>query len=355
MSGSLAGRSFASDVLKLLVVAPLLLIVGGEAAAHVKWFAPYDLMCPPRPLFAVLGSPYFLPYCLFITFVMFATTYVDVLLVKRADGLNRRIGQLSTWFAPRAFLVMRLGVAAFFLSVAIYGNVILTPELKTTAPWVRWLQVVIAILAIHPRTAILAALGIASLYVFAISQYGWFHLLDYPIFLGVAYYLAAMSVGGDKQRVPALTTLRALTGITLLWGGMEKFAYPDWSFPLLIQRPSLSFGFSPEFYMMSAGFVEFTAAFLVITVALAARVASVVLLLIFVAAIPEFGVIDLVGHAVIIIVLIVLILSNNPIADRLETGRSAKAASALSVALYFGAFVAEATFFYVTHWIAYGN
>jgi len=187
-------------------------------------------------------------------------------------------------------------------------------------------------------------------------EYGWFHLLDYPIFIGVAIYLFIMSIYGERKATLALTILRVLTGVTLLWGGMEKFAYPDWSFPLLRQRPSLSFGFDPEFFMVAAGFVEFTAAFLVITVAIAARAASALLLFIFAAAIPEFGYIDLVGHFVIIIVLIALIFSHNPIAERIESEqRSTAANAALCVGLYFAALVAEAAFFYAAHWLAYGT
>lgn len=325
------------------------------AAAHVKWFAPYDLLCPPRPLFSIFTSPYFLPFCVVMIGIMFATTYIDVLFTHRAQALNRIIAQGTSWFQPKVFLIMRLGVFAFFVSVAVYGNVFLTPELKTDWPWVRWMQLVMAVLVLHPRTAFVTGLGICVLYACAAFQYGWFHLLDYPIFLGVAYYLFTMSRSGEAKAMQALTVLRVLTGVTLLWGGMEKFAYPDWSFPLLIQRPNLAFGFNPEFFMISAGFVEFTAAFLVITVAIAARASSALLLFIFTSAIPEFGVVDAVGHAVIIIVLVVLIFSHNPIAERLETGRSAFAASVLGVGLYFAALALEAGFFYFTHWLAYGT
>jgi hypothetical protein len=107
--------------------------------------------------------------------------------------------------------------------------------------------------------------------------------------------------------------------------------------------------------MVAAGFVEFTAAFLVITVSIAARAASGLLLFIFAAAIPEFGVVDAVGHAVIIIVLIALIFSHNPIADKLEGRESTMVTAVLCVILYFLALAAEGGFFYATHWLAYGT
>ena len=343
-----------SSQLAFRLLALSFLLCSGAAFAHVKWFAPYDLLCPPRPLFSVVTGPYFATFSAVMVVVMFMTSYVDVLLTHRAAAFNALVQRASVWFEPNVFLFMRIGVFGFLVSVSIYGNVLLTPELKTTWTWVPWLQALMALLVIHPRTAWATALGIVALYGCAIYQYGWFHLLDYPIFLGVAFYLFMISRYREKHAMLALTTLRVLTGVTLLWAGMEKFAYPDWSFPLFLQRPNLSMGFDPEFFMVAAGFVEFTAAFLVITVSIAARVSSVLLLFIFTSAIPEFGVVDAVGHAVIIVVLIALIFSPNPIAKKLETSKGTAATAALSVALYFTALALEASFFYATHWMAYG-
>lgn len=333
----------------------LLLALSGSALAHVKWFAPYDLVCPPRPLFSVVTGTYFMAFCGIMVAVMFITDYIDVLLTHRAPRLNEWIHRSTAWFEPNVYLFMRIGVFGFLVAVSLYGNVLLTPELKTAWVWVPWLQGALALFVIHPRTAWITALGLVFLYACAIYSYGWFHLLDYPIFLGVAFYLFVMARYGQEKAVLALTVLRVFTGITLLWAGMEKFAYPDWSFELLRARPSVSFGFDPEFFMVAAGFVEFTAAFLVITVAIAARAASALLLFIFSSAIPEFGVVDAVGHAVIIVVLIALIFSHNPIAEKLETRRGTAATAALSVALYFVVFALELVLFYFLHWVAYGR
>lgn len=330
------------------------ILLSSAALAHVKWFAPYDLLCPPRPLFSVINGSFFKAFCGVMVLVMFATAYIDVLLTQRARALNELVHKITEFFEPNAFLLIRTGVFLFLLAVSYLGNVLLTPELQTDWPWVRWLQLLMALLVVMPRTAYLTSLGFGFLYVCAIYRYGWFHLLDYPIFLGVAAYLFIMSRYGEEKSALALTVLRALTGITLLWAGMEKFAYPEWSFPLLKDRPGVSFGFEPEFFMVAAGFVEFTAAFLLITVSIAARVASALLLFIFSAAVPEFGVVDLVGHFVIIIVLIVLICSRNPIADKFKVGKSTTSTALLFVVMYFGALAAQGGLFYAAHWLAYG-
>ena len=355
MTPASAPSTFSYSQLAFKLLALSVLLFSGVTFAHVKWFAPYDMLCPPRSLFSVMSGQYFAAFCGVMVAVMFMTSYVDVMLTHRASSLNGLVQRVSVWFEPNVFLFMRIGVFGFLVAVSIYGNVLLTPELKTTWTWVPWLQMLMAAMVIHPRTAWLTAIGLVVLYGCAITQYGWFHLLDYPIFLGVAFYLFMMSRYREKHMTLALTTLRVFTGITLLWAGMEKFAYPDWSFPLLAQRPNVAMGFEPEFFMVAAGFVEFTAAFLVITVSIAARVSSVLLLFIFTSAIPEFGVVDAVGHAVIIVVLIALIFSPNPIAQKLETRKGTAATAALSVTLYFTALALEAGFFYATHWLAYGT
>lgn len=346
-------RTLSNLLLRLTALS--FFLVSGTAVAHVKWFAPYDMLCPPRSLFSIFSSTYFVAFSGAMVAVMFVTAYIDSLLTHRALILNGHIERVTDFFAPSLFALIRVGVFVFLLAVSYLGNVFLTPELQTEWHWVRWLQLAMAVLVIVPKTAYLASIGIAFLYACAISQYGWFHLLDYPIFLGVAGYLFVMSRYGEEKAALALTILRVFTGVTLLWAGIEKFAYPEWSFPLLKDRPGVAFGFEPEFFMVAAGFVEFTAAFLLLTVSIAARVASALLLFIFSAAIPEFGVIDLVGHFVIIIVLIALIVSANPVADKLKTRANSPVNAALFVAMYFAALALVTGLYYATHWLAYGR
>ena len=85
---------------------------------------------------------------------------------------------------------MRSACGFFFVAIWTVGEFILTPELKTTSPYVPWLQISVAAGLAFRRTLPLSALGIVILYGIAISQYGIFHLMDYPIFLGIAAYLA---------------------------------------------------------------------------------------------------------------------------------------------------------------------
>lgn len=329
-----------------------LLFWSGYANAHVKWFAEYNLLCPPRSPYQIISGEYFLFFCLFVGPVMFTVAYVDRYLVYRRTWPSRLADALTDYSQPYFPMALRLGVSAFFLAAAAYGGFMLTPELKTHDNWVFAMHLAIAGLAFLQRTAFVAGLGIVILYAYAIAEFGFYHLLDYPIFLGVAAYLMIDSLFGRERFVAAHNTLRLCTGITLLWAGIEKFAFPEWSFGLLDERPDLAFGFSAEFYMVAAGFVEFCCAYLLITGMLSARVAALVLLFFFVSAIYYFGLIDAIGHSAIIIVLALLILSRNPIAFRFHTSGLAKTA-ALHTGFLFGALALFIGLYYGGHQLSY--
>ena len=57
-------------------------------------------------------------------------------------------------------------------------------------------------------------------------------MMDYPIFLGDAIFLA---LNGFRMTsflgVRALDIVRIGASITLLWASIEKWAYPEWTYP----------------------------------------------------------------------------------------------------------------------------
>jgi hypothetical protein len=64
---------------------------------------------------------------------------------------------------------------------------------------------------------------------------------------------------------------------------------------------------------MGAGFVEFCLAFVLIFGRLASQIAAAVLLSVMISAIPLVGMLDLIGHLPILVVLIILAATRNPI------------------------------------------
>ena len=193
-----------------------------------------------------------------------------------------------------------------------------------------------------------SALGIVVLYAIAIWQYGVFHLADYPVFLGVAAYLALVGAQTNFFGARPIDLLRWSAGITLMWASIEKWAYPEWSYPLLTLHPEMTLGFTPDFYMRAAGAVEFALAFALIWTPLVRRVAAVILAAMFVSAVFEFGKIDLIGHTLIVVALFAIIADDG--------GKAARLRDSWLIPLGYGAsLVLVLTAYYVGHAALFGT
>jgi hypothetical protein len=288
----------------LALAAALVCPTAGEA--HVKWFCAYDTTIPPVALQDVL-TPAFVFVAAWFATLMFLAYLVDQQINRH--GWLKPIERCLLQCVPLIPRAVRIAVCIFFLVLWIGGNTILTPELKTTSVWVPWLQLAIAASTLWRRTLIFAAAGITVLYVYAVRMYGAFHMMDYPIFLGLAIYLgldAFTYAPFAKLKLPALYFNVTLT---MMWGAVEKFAYPYWTFPLLADHRALTLGIPFDKFMIIAGFVEFSLAFFMLTGTALLRLSCLALLTLMASAIPEFGKIDAIGHFLILVTLAVMIIA----------------------------------------------
>ena len=211
-----------------------------------------------------------------------------------------------------------------------------------------FLQLVIAAGMISRKTIPFSAGGIAVLFGWAIYQYGAFHLADYPVFLGIAAYLALIGLQRDLFGVRPLDVVRWAAAITLMWASVEKWAYPQWTFPLLANHPGMTFGYDPEFFMRAAGVIEFTLAFALLWTPLVRRCAAVLLAVMFVSAILDFGKIDAIGHAPIIAVLLVILADDAPATNKLRYAALAPVGYGIALAVFLGAY-------YLAHALLFGS
>ncbi len=161
----------------------------------------------------------------------------------------------------------------------------------------------------------LVGLGIVILFAMAVREYGAFHLMDYPIFLGVAAYLALTGLQRTLFGARPLDVVRWAAGITLMWASIEKWAYPEWTFPLFASHPAMTMGYAGEFFMRAAGVVEFTLAFALVWTPLVRRAAAIMLAGTFISAVVEFGKIDAIGHSAIIVVLLAIAADDARVPD----------------------------------------
>lgn len=263
----------------------------------------------------------------------------SILEVPPVGPIMLRAFDRATWFVRDNFeIMMRAACAFFFIAVWGLGGVLLTPELKTDLSVVAAIQLGIAAGMLSRRTMPFSALGIVILYGIAIWNYGVFHLADYPVFLGVAAYLALTGMQRDFFGMRPLDVLRWSAGITLMWASIEKWAYPDWSYPLFILHPQMSLGFTPDFYMRAAGAVEFALAFSLIWTPLVRRVGAIMLTAMFVSAVVPFGKIDLIGHTLIVVALLGIIADDASEPSRLRHSWIIPVAYASSLTVFLMAY-----------------
>ena len=301
------------------------------ASAHVKWFTVTHVHDAPRALAAVL-SPSFLAILAAAVVLVFLGFLLDGWVARHGP---RRLASGSAHDTVEQRLV-RVATGGYFIAAAAVGGMLLTPELRSQAPWVGAVQFLIALALVWRPTCVLAGLGILALYLDAMLRAGVFHLIDYLFFPCLAVYLASLSLrSGPLMRVrePLLTGGLAFS---LAWTAIEKFLYPQWTIAVIRTHPSIGFGLPDAFVTVVAGFVEFTLAFYLVTGRGLLRLGGLGYAAIFLVAMPPFGKPDVFGHLIILAILAIVVLrGTTPMQNRLHlAGRGIAADSAWITFLY---------------------
>src|SRR3954464_7042833 len=161
--------------------------LAGVAAAHVKWFVTCEPSDSPVPMQAVLTERLLLFSALFISLF-----YAACRIEQAAIGgfLMALLERATTFLRERLDVLLRAVAAISFSLLWVDGTVILAPELKGLSGWLSAIQLLIPIFLAARATLPAAATGIIVLYGYGIASYGLFHMLDYPVFLGLAVYFA---------------------------------------------------------------------------------------------------------------------------------------------------------------------
>jgi hypothetical protein len=327
--------------LQLAAAIPLALLIDaafcGSASAHVKWFCAYDVAGQPDGLANVLC-----PDFEFLTGLSVLALMTGGVLEGTQIGaaMLRSLDRVTQVIRDNFETIMRAACAFFFIAIWGVGGILLTPELKTDSALVGAIQLAIAAGMLSRYTMPLSALGIFVLYAIAIRQYGPFHLADYPVFLGVAAYLALAGARTNFFGVRPIDVLRWAAGITLMWASIEKWAYPEWSYPLFIEHPGMSLGFSPDFYMRAAGAVEFALAFALLWTPLVRRIGAIMLAAMFVSAVFAFGKIDMIGHTLIVVALLGIVADDGGKAARVRDTALLPIGYAVSLAVFLATYYA---------------
>lgn len=327
-------------------------MVPTTADAHVKWFCAFSIAGQPAGLHNVLCQDFEGLVGLAIG-VLLLGCLVDRTFIGTA--LTRALDRVVAPFRDSGDVLVRACVGFFLVSVWCIGGILMTPEIKTTSTVIPWLQLALAVCLISRKTTVLAAVGLVGIYATAIGTYGAFHLADYPIFLGIAVYLAAISLQRTVFGARPIDILRWSAAVTLMWASVEKWAYPEWSYPLFAAHPEMTMGYDPAFFMRAAGIVEFSMSFALIWTPLVRRCGAIMLAATFIAAIAPFGKVDAIGHAPIIAVLLAIIVDDakEPVAARI--GRLRPTSLPLLPVSYCASLALFVMVYYGAHSLAYGT
>ena len=272
-----------------------------SVGAHVKWFAGYSYADPPLPLGeAITGT--FLGLALLSVAVIVLFVLLDSL-----DGVKRVQARTEAWlegYRENSLLIIRIGMGVVLL-LSWQAGTILAPELVADNEWVGWVQFFLVLLLLFRRTVPLAGLGVLGLVLYDVALFGFFHILDYTLMLGVGWYLLIAQTA--KLRSTALPALYATTGFSLCWVAAEKIVYPQWALELLERNPHLTMGLDHEFFLLASAFIELSLGYLLI-VCLLQRGLALTITIVFFLTSMTFGKTEVIGHSIVHAILIVFII-----------------------------------------------
>jgi hypothetical protein len=275
-----------------------------NAAAHVKWFVNCNVSDAPLPIYEVFTATFFQCLALFLSLIYFAC------MAERAAVGSVLLGLLDRCTAPlhgRADELLRATAAICFALLWADGSVILTPELKASSISLSAIQLLIPIYLFSRATLPAAGLGIIVLYGYGIAAYGLFHMLDYPVFIGLGIFFTLSVSQNVKLRALRFHVLRWTVALSLLWPAMEKFLYPSWVAAIAIVHPELTLGLPVPLVITAAGIVEFGLSFALFWTPMIRRLAALALILLLTSATFDFGKVDGIGHLIIVVILLVIV------------------------------------------------
>src|SRR5262249_28078187 len=139
-------------VFSLLASVFLLGVFAVTLQAHVKWFFPYDVVKPPLPIGEIVDATFARMFAWSVA-ACFLFFLIDRFVYRQttnqaSSGWWRRLDEFDKKlkrFDNAANYIMRGSAFAFALTLFVLWarggqQFFLTPELKTSAPWVPWVH-----------------------------------------------------------------------------------------------------------------------------------------------------------------------------------------------------------------------
>ncbi|SHM48927.1 DoxX family membrane protein [Gracilibacillus kekensis] len=287
-------KSLLSFIVALLLATPI------TAYAHVKWFAEVE---PEKVPIEQILSPFFITFAVLVAIILAVLSqimdyFMKIPYAEKIDNFLNGIRKYSRY-------ILKYGTALAFIIQLVSGTMF-APEFEITEVW-QTVVMGIIILALLIPTHISTKGGaflMLGLFITVWQDYGWFYMLDYGFYIAIIFVLF---IGKTKLEGWGFPFLYLGTGLSLCWVAVEKWVYPAMSLDIVVNHNVPTFGFDPEIFIVMAAFVEFVVGYLLV-VGILNRILGLVVTLIFVSTTLLFGMTEIIGHAMIHIVLIIFII-----------------------------------------------
>jgi uncharacterized membrane protein YphA (DoxX/SURF4 family) len=273
------------------------------AQAHVKWFSRFGYDQAPQGL-SQLNNPTFWSLLALTVVTLALFVYLDRKLETWEP--YRKLDQKLRSYEEQAPVILRIFTGASLL-LAWQGDSMIAPELKIPSQAVGWYQFGLCLLLLGRFTSAFAGAGMIALYLYAITQYGMFHMLDYLVYPAIGYFLLVSNAKELRIRSSRVPALYLGLGFSLCWAALEKIFYPNWGLEVLQQAPGLTMGLPHEFFLLSCAFVELSLGYLLI-IGLIQRPLALTITLVFFTTTAFFGKTEVVGHTLLHGALLVFIV-----------------------------------------------
>ncbi|RKP50081.1 DoxX family membrane protein [Cohnella endophytica] len=268
--------------------------------AHVKWFTD---VTPIKEAIDNVLSPVFMGTALAVALLLALLTQLMPVIMKAPAlvALDRHVERLRPW----SFRILQYGTA-IALGWSLLEGSLFAPEFASPHGALSIvICLAIALLLIPHHYAMKAASVILfGLYVYYVGRYGLFHMLDYGFYLAIAAALGLHKTEFEKWSFPLLYLG---TGLSLCWVAVEKWIYPAMSLDIIEHHHVPTFGFDPAVFIVLAAFIEFVVGYLLV-VGILNRLLAIVLTLLFIMTTMLFGYVEIVGHFMIHVILILFIV-----------------------------------------------
>lgn len=279
----------------VVILATPIVVIG-----HVKWFA----TVPPEkiPIEEIL-SPLFLSVALLVAVLLAVLSQVmnllmDIPFAKKLDVTLDNLRQYSRY-------ILKYGTALAFI-IQVLSGTMFAPDFTIDYTWeaiTMWV-IIAGLLIPHHISTKFAAVVMLGLFVYEWSNTGWFYMLDYGFYIAI---IGVLLVGNTKLENWGFPFLYLGTGLSLCWVAVEKWVYPSMTVDIIEHHGIPTFGFEPMAFIVLAAFIEFVVGYLLV-VGILNRILAVVLTVIFILTTTVFGMTEIIGHAMIHIVLIIFII-----------------------------------------------